>query len=347
MTDEMVQQFADAKARAQESGGGDEGVSSEESENTSVEIAEGEDGGEEEGAASGGDPADQAPVLTTEPESESADVVGDVSSTVPTDPVEAAAYWRGVAEREEKRRRDMQSHTDRQLVEANTKIEALEQLWDTEDAEYEQRQAAQAAAAALPADEQLDTWVQVAPADAFQKYMMSAPDRMGELIESVYRVHGPELGVQAQQAYDRALDQARIYQAEQRLEQKIQQIEAPAKKQAEFLQAIAEVKAKYPADELENLAPRVRELLGTQGYYDQERLKYASTAAFIEAQYLRAYRETSVQGAVQQAANPVQKVVVPHVETGSGAAVVEPEKSYSQTKAERLLAVHQHGRTYG
>lgn len=347
ITDDMVKQFADAKAGS----GGD--AASEEPANTDDSGAEDGSGGDGGEQATGGDQSvDESPAPTVADVVESVDAAGDesggVDTGVPEDPVAAAAHWRGVAEREEKRRKDMQSHTDRQVAEAQAKIEALEQLWDTEDAEYNEQQARAAQnqqfAASLSDTEQLDQWVSVAPQDAFQSVLTNAPDKIHELIASVHRVHGPEFGQQAQRAYDNALVTQQLQAQQQAMQQMQERIEGPARQRAEFTAAIEGVKAKYPAEQLQALAPHVKELI-TANYGD--RAKYASTEAFVEAQYLRAHYNQSMQAASQQAAAPMQPVAAPHVERGGSAAVSAPEKSYEQTKAEQLAAAFQNGRTYG
>lgn len=353
LTDEMIQQFADAKNKsANEDLGGDDG-SSEESAgaadaggNEAEDAGSGDDSGEQ---STGGDPSvgeDSAPSGdSAEPDSSDEGSEADTGGA-PEDPVAAAEYWREQAERAEKRRLDTQAHKDKQLAEHQAKIEALEQLWDTEDAEYEAQQAKAAAASQIPGDtEQMDAWVSVAPQDAFVSVLSKAPERMGELIASVTRVHGSEMGMMAQQAYRDALMTQQLEAHKQEFSQWREQTEAPAKQRAEFAQAVSSVKEKYGDAELQTVAPRVRELISQN--YQAEKDQYASVAAFVEAQYLRAYREQTLSAAVQQQSTPqAQKVAAPHVETGSGAAVAEPEKTYDQIKAEKLAQAFASGRTY-
>lgn len=356
ITDDMVQAFADAKQAAHSGDGGDASPEGSADAGGSVE-AQGDDDaggvGGSQGEAAGGDPTDGGAPDSTTPTSEAPEppagelVDGTEDSeapgAVPTEPVAAAAYWQAKAETAEQRRRDMQSMKDRELAEHKVKIEALEQLWATEDAEYEQQQAQAAQLGALPVGDALDEMVQFAPVDQFTAALQTGDHgRITEVIASLHRVHGAEAGVWAQNAYQQAVIQAQLAQQQQEMEAYKASLEAPAKQQAEFQQAVTAVREKYGAEAMQSVAPRVRELILQN--YAAEKDRYASKDAFVEAQYLRAYHEHTLAVAQQTAAAPAP---VAHVEAGGGARVETPEPTYAELKTKKLLEAAQQGRVYG
>ena len=340
LTDDVIKQFAESKNR----GGSD--AASEEPEGSAGEgLVEASDGtGGFDDSSTGGDQAVGEPGAIATPDEPGAveqrvepSVERVDDGAVPQDPVAAAAYWQKQAESEAKRRKDTQSQKDREVAEANAKVEALQSLWESDDSEFE------TPSMQMPAEDQLDAWVAVAPADAFQSVLQSGtPQDMQGLIASVYRVHGEAYGQQAQQSYQAALVAQQQAVLQHQIESVRESVEAPARQQAEFRSALAEVRDEYGAEALQSVAPRVQALIREN--YEQGKSRYATTAAFIEAQFLRAFHEQSLSAAAQApiaAAPPVQ-----HVEHGGGAAVAEPEKSYAQIKAERLKNVHENGITY-
>lgn len=276
--------------------------------------------------------------ITDEPveatESDSKPDVEETDTQVPDSPYAGMteAELRARLEMEEKRRRDLQSWSDKRHQDLERQIQQVQE---------KQNQPAPQPTSITRED--IKSAVEQNPIHAFQWTVVNAPDRISEVISNIREVHGNEMGDEAQVAFAefRAQQiQAHYDQQFQERDAAAQQAQAPEIIRRGMEQIVDDI-ASEDSEGFKRVAPRVMELV--QGHWEQftERgdVSPYSVRDFIQRQVIRAYREE----ALKQSSAPQKPVALKpgeQVEGGTPGGSQGTERSDEDIIADEIVEAY-------
>lgn len=275
-------------------------------------------------------------VPAEEPSAESAEA--DASDDTPADSPEPEVDW-------EKRYKDLQSYTDRQIAETQQSVE--QQVAEQVQAQLQQMQAQQQQQAQMqPVDMNvLSEQVKNDPATTFQLAVQQRPDLLPNVIGMIAEHHGMAEAEQAraavqhmermqmEQMYQQqfeALEQQRLAeQAPQMLQQGIDDIVNDISNRPEYKEVFNDLE--QPAAEMLQAEWRAyTESMGNPPPPDQWH-------GLVEKSFLRAWQQQTAANATKTDAAPP----APHVETGGANTVAEPSKA--EALADEIVGHYRNG----
>lgn len=299
-------------------------------EDGSEDSGGGEGAGEVDGEAEEA-PADDTPAEPSEP-------TGDADDT---DDTGAEVDW-------EKRYKDLQSHTDRQLAEMQGTVEqqVQEQL---QQFQQQQAEAQQQAQMQQPVDmEVLSEQVKQNPTMAFQAAVQARPDLIDPVIGFIAEHHGAVEAEQARGALrqmEQAMYQQQMAEFQQQQQQERMAAEAPKMLEEGINSIVDSVKEsddfKDVFDDLQEPAAQILE---------QEWAAYTEMQGhppspdmwqgLVEKSFLRAWQQTHTANAATEDTPPPP---APHVETG-GERVRQPNKQDDVVGS--MIEMHQQDKAF-
>lgn len=318
--EETTQDTTEAEGAEEPSGG----EQAESEEGVAAAGVDGEDdAGDEDGAS------DQDVAADAEPDAEPAAEAEAVEPAPEPEPV--------VSEEEltyKERYRHLQSQKDKEVAEANAKLEAYQELLGSmNDAVGEEDERPE-----MPSEEEVDAYIQSAPGDAFRYMMHNHPEAMPAVIAKIEEAHGREAGLQAQESWQNAREMAFAQQQAEKERVAAEAAEASTKASEATTAATAYMRETYKDDftSLEGeVVAEVQRVVADEALHAQAKELYGDNAtAFLEATFNKVWRQKASASIAERAHD--EPIPQPSFAETGGAKHEEPEVSYQDQKMDRF-----------
>lgn len=122
---------------------------------------------------------------------------------------------------------------------------------------YQEAMSQQAQQAPMPTDEEIGQAISTNPVETFSWAIQNQPNLVPAIITAIRSVHGDAMADEAVVAHNMYLANA----AQQRMDQRVQEIEAPQRNMAQMEALLKDVAEDVGADDFQRLAPRIRDLV--------------------------------------------------------------------------------------